>query len=125
MLESLAKTVEQLGVLEPLIVRLSTRDKITFNDPPEMYEIVAGERRFRAAKMAGLETVPCLLANYSNEQAAQIALIENTHREALNPIAEASAMKRLAEEFHYTHDEIGMLLGVSRSCNQLLALINA
>ena len=51
----------------------------------------------------------------SNEQAAQIALIENTHREALNPIAEALAMKRLSEEFHYTHDEIGVLLGVSRA----------
>lgn len=107
-LESLSKTIEQLGILEPLIVRVSPKNR-------NQYEIVAGERRYRAAKLAGLQSVPCLLSNYSNEQAAQIALIENTHREALNPIAEALAMKRLSEEFHYTHDEIGVLLGVSRA----------
>ena len=88
-------------------------------------EIVAGERRFRAAKLAGLTVVPCLLSNYSNEQAAQIALIENTCREALNPIAEALAMKRLVSEFRYTHDEIGMLLGVGRSqVTNLLRLLS-
>ena len=117
-LESLSKTIAQLGVLEPLIVRSSQR---TANH----YEIVAGERRFRAAKIAGLEAIPCLLSNYSNEQAAQIALIENTCREALNPIAEAFAMQRLATEFHYTHDEIGILLGISRShVTNLLRLLN-
>ncbi|OGT49906.1 MAG: hypothetical protein A3E53_03000, partial [Gammaproteobacteria bacterium RIFCSPHIGHO2_12_FULL_39_24] len=107
-LESLSKTIEQLGVLEPLIVRASLKNN-------NQYEIIAGERRFRAAKLAGLSFVPCLLSNYSNEQSAQIALIENTHREALNLIAEALAMKRLAEDFRYTHDEIGVLLGVSRA----------
>lgn len=107
-LESLAKTIEQLGILEPLIVRASQQHQSQF-------EIVAGERRFRAAKLAGFTVVPCLLSNYTNEQAAQIALIENTHREALNPIAEARAMQRLAEEFRYTHDEVAVLLGVSRS----------
>jgi ParB family transcriptional regulator, chromosome partitioning protein len=107
-LSSLAQTIEQLGVLEPLIVRVST-------SKPDHFEIIAGERRFRAAKLAGLTVVPCLLANYSNEQAAQIALIENTAREALNPIAEAIAMQRLADEFGYTHEEIGLLLGMSRT----------
>jgi len=107
-LESLSKTIAQLGVLEPLIVRVSTKNH-------EQFEIVAGERRYRAAKRAGLTVVPCLLSNYSNEQAAQIALIENTCREGLNPIAEALAMRRLAIEFCYTHDEIGVLLGISRS----------
>lgn len=107
-LESLAKTIEQLGILEPLIVRASQQHQ-------NQFEIVAGERRFRAAKLAGFAVVPCLLSNYTNEQAAQIALIENTHREALNPIAEARAMQRLAEEFRYTHDEVAVLLGVSRS----------
>lgn len=117
-LESLSKTIAQLGVLEPLIVRSS---QSTANH----YEIVAGERRFRAAKMAGLDAVPCLLSSYSNEQAAQIALIENTCREALNPIAESLAMQRLATEFHYTHDEIGILLGISRShVTNLLRLLN-
>ena len=91
------------GVLEPLIVRLSIQKQ-------GQYEIVAGERRFRAAKLAGLTVVLCLLSNYTNEQAAQIALIENTCREALNPIAEALAIKRLATEFSYTHEEVGLLL---------------
>jgi ParB family chromosome partitioning protein len=107
-LSSLAQTIEQLGVLEPLIVRTSQAQ-------PEHFEIIAGERRFRAAKLAGLTVIPCLLANYSNEQAAQIALIENTAREALNPIAEAFAMQLLANEFGYTHEEIGLLLGMSRT----------
>lgn len=107
-LESLSKTIAQLGVLEPLIVRVSSRQQ-------NQFEIVAGERRFRAAKLTDFSVVPCLLSNYTNEQAAQIALIENTHREALNPIAEARAMQRLAEEFRYTHDEVAVLLGVSRS----------
>jgi ParB family transcriptional regulator, chromosome partitioning protein len=115
---SLSKTIAQLGVLEPLIVRVSMKNH-------EHFEIVAGERRFRAAKLAGLTVVPCLLSNYTNEQAAQIALIENTHREALNPIAEALAMKRLAAEFRYTHDEIGLLLGISRShVTNLLRLLS-
>lgn len=117
-LESLSKTIAQLGILEPLIVRVSQRYA-------EKFEIVAGERRWRAAKLAGLAVVPCLLSNYTNEQAAQIALIENTCREALNPIAEALAMRRLADEFQYTHDEIGVLLGVSRShVSNLLRLLN-
>lgn len=91
-LTSLAATILQLGILEPLIVRSSMQKQ-------GHYETVAGERRFRAAKIAGLTVVPCLLGNHTNEQAAQIALIENTCREALNPIAEALAMKRLATEF--------------------------
>jgi ParB family transcriptional regulator, chromosome partitioning protein len=117
-LESLSKTIAQLGVLEPLIVRASTKSH-------EHFEIVAGERRYRAAKLVGLTVIPCLLSNYTNEQAAQIALIENTHREALNPIAEAFAMQRLATEFRYTHDEIGILLGISRShVTNLLRLLS-
>jgi ParB family chromosome partitioning protein len=107
-LESLSKTIAQLGVLEPLIVRVSQRYQ-------DQFEIVAGERRFRAAKLAGFTVIPCLLSNYTNEQAAQIALIENIHREALDPIAEARAMQRLADEFDYTHGEVAVLLGVSRS----------
>ncbi|OGT64030.1 MAG: hypothetical protein A3J38_07100 [Gammaproteobacteria bacterium RIFCSPHIGHO2_12_FULL_45_9] len=115
---TLAKTIEQLGVLEPIIIRQSMQKR-------GQYEIVAGERRFRAAKLAGLTEVPCLLSNYTNEQAAQIALIENTCREALNPIAEAQAMQRLATEFAYTHEEVSMLLGISRSqVTNMLRLLN-
>jgi ParB family transcriptional regulator, chromosome partitioning protein len=116
-LVSLSKTIEQLGILEPLIVRASQKyaDKL---------EIIAGERRFRAAQRVGLTVVPCLIANYTNEQAAQIALIENTCREALNPIEEARAMQRLTDEFRYTHDEVSVLLGVSRShVSNLLRLL--
>lgn len=69
--------------------------------------------------------MPCLLSNYTNEQAAQIALIENTSREGLNPIAEALAMQRLSSEFRYTHEEIGTLLGISRTqVTNLLRLLN-
>lgn len=107
-LDALSKTIAQVGVLEPLIVRLSSQC-------PGHFEIIAGERRHRAAQRAGLSTVPCLLSNYSNEQAAQIALIENISREGLNPIAEALAMQRLATEFSYTHDEIADLLGIART----------
>src|SRR6185503_11928042 len=84
-LASLAKTIEQLGILEPLVVRRSPKNDL-------QYEIVAGERRWLAAKLAGLPVVPCLVGEYSDEQAAQIALVENTCREALNPIAQATAM---------------------------------
>lgn len=107
-LDSLSKTIAQLGILEPLIVRASQRYAGKF-------EIVTGERRWRAAQRVGLAIVPCLISNYTNEQAAQIALVENTCREALNPIEEACALQRLTDEFRYTHDEVSILLGVSRS----------
>ncbi|MHB1948722.1 MAG: ParB/RepB/Spo0J family partition protein [Gammaproteobacteria bacterium] len=116
-LESLSKTIAQVGILEPLIIRASKSHAGKF-------EIVAGERRWRAAQRAGLSVVPCLISNYTNEQAAQIALIENKCREALNPIEEACAMQRLTDEFRYTHDEVSMLLGVSRShVSNLLRLL--
>lgn len=116
-LESLSKTIAQLGILEPLLVRAS-------QSYADKFEIVAGERRWRAAQRAGLTVVPCLISNYTNEQSAQIALIENKCREALNPIEEALAMQRLTDEFRYTHDEVGMLLGMSRShVSNLLRLL--
>ena len=92
---------------------------------PDRFEIIAGERRWRAAKLAGLTEVPCLVSNYSDEQAAQVALIENTAREALNPIAEALAIQRLTIEFRYTHEEVATLLGMSRvHVTNLLRLLN-
>jgi ParB family chromosome partitioning protein len=106
-LEQLSKTIKQLGILEPLIVRRSTKIDGHF-------EIVAGERRWRAAIRAGLEFVPCLITHYSDEQAAQVALIENTCREALDPISEALAMQRLVASFNYSHEELGVILGISR-----------
>lgn len=107
-LMQLRDTIEQLGVLEPLIVRPSQQHT-------GQYEIIAGERRFRAATLAGLASVPCMVASFSNEKAAQAALIENTCREELNPIDKAHAMQRFVIEFNYTHEEIGALLGIGRS----------
>jgi ParB family transcriptional regulator, chromosome partitioning protein len=104
----LRDTIAQLGVLEPLIVRPSQQHA-------GQYEIIAGERRFRAATLAGLASVPCMVAGFSNEKAAQAALIENTCREDLNPMDKAHAMQRFVIEFDYTHEEIGALLGISRS----------
>lgn len=105
-LETLAQTIRQVGILEPLVVRPGPT--------AGHYEIVAGERRWRAASLVGLSTVPCLVSTYSDEQSAQIALIENTCREALNPIAEAQAMQRLIQEFKYTHEELAAILGMNR-----------
>jgi ParB family transcriptional regulator, chromosome partitioning protein len=104
----LRDTIALLGVLEPLIVRPSQQHA-------GQYEIIAGERRFRAATLAGLASVPCMVAAFLNEKAAQAALIENTCREDLNPIDKAHAMQRFVIEFDYTHEEIGALLGISRS----------
>ena len=73
------------------------------------YEIIAGERRWRAAQLVGLEKIPCLVAEYTDEQAIQISLIENLSRQDLNPIEEAQAIHRLIEEFQYTHEEAAEL----------------
>lgn len=105
-LDSLVATIQQVGILEPLVVRPLT---------PHRYEIVAGERRWRAAQCLKLDTVPCLIGHYTDEQAAQIALIENTCREALNPLMEAQAIQRLIDQFGYTHEQVGVLLGMSRA----------
>lgn len=106
-LAELAQTIRQVGILEPLVVRPLVGQE-------DHYEIVAGERRWRAAKQVGLDTVPCLVGSYSDEQAGQIALIENTHREALDPMSQARAMQRLLQEFDYTHEELAAVLGLSR-----------
>lgn len=105
-LKSLAETIKGVGVLEPLLVR-----PLSDNG----YEIIAGERRWRAAKLAAFKTVPCLVGYYDDEQASQIALIENTSREDLNPIDEASGINRIVLEFDYTHQEMAAILGKTRS----------
>jgi ParB family chromosome partitioning protein len=105
-LESLAETIKRDGILEPLLVR-------PFNN--QYYEIIAGERCWRAAQRARLQVVPCLIKNYSDEEAARISLIENTNRENLDPISEALAICRIIEEFGYTHEETAAVLGRPRS----------
>jgi ParB family chromosome partitioning protein len=106
-LQRLAQTIQTMGVLEPLLVR----PRVEGN-----FEIIAGERRWRAAQRARLSAVPCLvMTELSDTDVLKIALIENLARENLNPIEEALGIKRLVEEYHYTHEEIATFLGKSRS----------
>lgn len=105
-LQELTQSIASHGLIEPLIVRVIAK---------EHYEILAGERRWRAAKMAGLQTIPCLIGNYTDKQAFALTLIENIQREDLNLIEEACAYRRLVDEFHFHQDEIATLVGKSRS----------
>ena len=105
-LQELAETIKNVGILEPLIVRSKTATT---------YEIIAGERRWRAAQLAGLDIIPCFVSSYTDEQAIQIALIENLSRQDLNPIEEAQAIARLIEEFEYTHEMAASVLGKPRT----------
>ena len=89
------------------------------------YEIIAGERRFRAAKLAGLDSVPVLVRDVPNEAAAAMALIENIQREDLNPLEEAQGIHRLIDDFHFTHEQAASAVGRSRSAvSNLLRLLN-
>ena len=101
----LADSIKQFGVLQPLIVQ--KRDGY--------YEIIAGERRWRAAKMAGLKEIPVIIRDYSDQQIVEISLIENIQRENLNPIEEAVAFKRLLTEFNLKQDEVAERVSKSRT----------
>jgi len=104
-LVEMAGTIQRYGVIQPILV--------VEND--DHYTIIAGERRFRAAQIAGLETIPAEIRDFSAEEHTEIALIENLQREDLNPIEEALAYHRLIEEFNLTQDEVAKKLGRSRS----------
>jgi ParB family chromosome partitioning protein len=112
-LAELAESIREQGVLQPLIVRAP--GALQSGSPPPRYEIVAGERRWRAARLAGLATVPVIVRELSDQAALAVALIENLQREDLNPIEQARSMARLIDEFALTHDEIAKALGRSRS----------
>ena len=101
----LADSIKQYGVLQPLIVRKRN----------DYYEIIAGERRWRAAKMAGVKKVPVIIKEYNEQEILEIALIENIQRENLNPIEEAMAFKKLLEEFNLKQDEVAERVSKSRS----------
>src|SRR3989338_8379454 len=105
-LQELSESIRSQGVIEPIIVRETSADR---------YEIIAGERRWRASQLAGLTTVPCVIRNYTDAQAAEVTLIENIQREDLNPIEEALALLRLIDDFQYTHDSLAKSLGQSRT----------
>ena len=103
-LEELADSIKQVGVIDPLLVQ----------DKGDYYEIVGGERRWRASKMAGLKKVPIYVREYSDEEKLLIALLENTQREDLDPIEEATTYKRLMDEFNLTQDEVADRVSKSR-----------
>ncbi len=103
-LQELSESIKQFGLLQPILVQ----------DRKDYYEIIAGERRWRAAKMAGLKEVPVIIRNYTEQEIVEISLIENIQREDLNPIEEAQAFKRLLEEFHLKQDEVAERVSKSR-----------
>lgn len=104
-LMELADSIKQFGVLQPLLVRKRK----------DYYEIIAGERRWRAAKMAGIKEVPVIIKDYTEQEIVEIGLIENIQRENLNPIEEAVAFKRLLEEFNLKQDEVAERVSKSRT----------
>lgn len=107
-LNDLAASIRERGVIQPILLRSVTGQ-------PYMYEIVAGERRFRASKIAGLSEIPAIIKTISNENAMEIALIENVQRENLNPIEEANAYKNLMQKCGYGMDDVVRLIGKSES----------
>jgi ParB family transcriptional regulator, chromosome partitioning protein len=118
-LYELAESIKGQGIMQPILVR-----PITPNGAVG-YEIIAGERRFRAAKLAGLREVPVLVKAVPDESAAAMALIENIQREDLNPLEEAQGLKRLTDEFGLTHEQAAQAVGRSRSAaSNLLRLLN-
>ena len=122
-LAELAESIREQGVLQPLIVRgVPAAQQLPGSKP---YEIVAGERRWQAARLAGLSTVPVIVRELNDQSALAVALIENLQREDLNPIDQARSMSRLIAEFDMTHDEIAKVLGRSRaSVTNLLRLLD-
>lgn len=101
----LSESIKQFGILQPLLVQ----------DKGDYYEIIAGERRWRAAKLAGLKEVPIIIKNLTDQEIVEISLIENIQRENLNPIEEAMAYKRLLNEFHLKQDEVAERVSKSRT----------
>tara|TARA_B100000686_G_scaffold251588_1_gene262078 strand:- start:275 stop:1123 length:849 start_codon:yes stop_codon:yes gene_type:complete len=115
-LEELAQSIKEQGILQPLVVRRQASGR---------YEIVVGERRWRAAQLAGLESVPVLVRDLNNDETAKIALIENLQREDLNALDQARGLQRLQREFNLSQDALGKAVGKSRSAvTNLLRLLN-
>jgi ParB family chromosome partitioning protein len=105
-LEELASSIKTQGVMQPIVIRPISSEK---------YEIIAGERRWRASQIAGLETIPAIIKPVGDEAAIAMSLIENIQRENLNPIEEAMALKRLQDEFELTQQEVANAVGKSRA----------
>ena len=121
-LAELAASIKTQGIMQPVLVRPIGRDDITNADK---YEIIAGERRFRAAQLAGLDSIPVLVRDVDDQAAAAMALIENIQREDLNPLEEAQGIHRLISDFSFTHEQAATAVGRSRSAvSNLLRLMN-
>lgn len=114
-LEDLAASVKAQGIIQPIVVRPTAKDE---------YEIIAGERRWRAAQLAKLDMVPCLVKEVPDEAAVAIALIENIQREDLNAMEEATALQRLLDEFQMTHQDVAQAVGKSRTTVTNLLRLN-
>jgi ParB family transcriptional regulator, chromosome partitioning protein len=119
-LYELAESIKAQGIMQPILVR-----KLADGENAGKYEIIAGERRFRAARLAGLDSVPVLVRDVPDEAAAAMALIENIQREDLNPLEEAQGLQRLIKDFGLTHEQAAQAVGRSRSAaSNLLRLLN-
>jgi ParB family chromosome partitioning protein len=114
-LEELAASIKSQGIIQPIVVRQTGNDQ---------FEIIAGERRWRAAQMAKLDVVPCLIKNVADDAAVAIALIENIQREDLNSMEEAQALERLMVEFNLTHQQVAEAVGKSRTTVTNLLRLN-
>jgi len=128
-LYELAESIKAQGIMQPILVRkldeADAAQHLGEGRKRAIYEIIAGERRFRAAKLAGLSEVPVLVRDVPNEAAAAMALIENIQREDLNPLEEAQGLQRLIKEFGLTHETAAQAVGRSRSAaSNLLRLLN-
>jgi len=116
-IEKLSNSIKSHGLLQPIVVRKHIE--------PGRYEIIAGERRYRASKMAGLKTIPVIIKEFDDRKTLTLAIIENIHREDLSPIEEAEAYKQLINEFDYSHNQISETVGKSRShIANLIRLLN-
>ncbi len=123
-LYELAESIKAQGIMQPILVRRVHDADAAASSVPQ-YEIIAGERRTRAAKLAGLDEVPVLVKDVPDEAAAAMSLIENIQREDLNPLEEAQGLKRLTDEFGLTHEQAAQAVGRSRStASNLLRLLN-
>jgi ParB family chromosome partitioning protein len=114
-LEDLANSIRSQGIIQPIVVR---------NIGENSYEIIAGERRWRAVQLAGIDIIPCIIKNVPDETAVAIALIENIQREDLNAMEEAVALNRLLNEFELTHQEVAQAVGKSRTAVSNLIRLN-
>ncbi len=119
-LYELAESIKAQGIMQPILVR-----RLTSGVNDGKYEIIAGERRFRAARLAGLDNVPVLVREVADEAAAAMSLIENIQREDLNPLEEAQGLQRLVKEFALTHEQAAQAVGRSRAAaSNLMRLLN-